>query len=277
MIGQPIEATPYWPPETTPEIHDPNAPSTTQDTSNYPWILVNSTPATCVQIGLSHYFNDRGPIDIIISGPNYGRNTSAVFALSSGTLGAALEAAACGARAIAVSFAFFDRTNDPAIVEECCSHAVRICEWLANEAVWGEGRLYTVNVPVVKGVTERKTSWTKMLQNEWRKGACYQEVLEEGAVNHPETEEVKTRLQTHGEGANQEAVGAEATKMRRFKWAPRFTDVFKAVDEAGPGYDGWVVKEGQTSVTAIYANYKHVEGFDGELDLSSRRPPSSNM
>ena len=74
-------------------------------------LLVDSTPASCIQIGLFHYFQERGPIDLVISGPNYGRNTTAVFALSSGTLGGALEAAVCGKRAIAVSYAFFDRKD----------------------------------------------------------------------------------------------------------------------------------------------------------------------
>ena len=32
------------------------------------WVLIDGTPASCVQIGLFHYFEDKGPIDMVISG-----------------------------------------------------------------------------------------------------------------------------------------------------------------------------------------------------------------
>jgi len=32
------------------------------------WILIDGTPASCVQIGLYHYFQEKGPIDMVISG-----------------------------------------------------------------------------------------------------------------------------------------------------------------------------------------------------------------
>lgn len=87
------------------------------------YVLVPGTPATCAQLGLFHHdllFPDfspgtntpntdakHSPIDLILSGPNYGRNTTAAFALSSGTIGGAMEGAVCGIRSIALSFAFF--------------------------------------------------------------------------------------------------------------------------------------------------------------------------
>ena len=80
------------------------------------WILVDGTPASCVQIGLYHEFKDRGPVDLVLSGPNFGRNTTAVFALSSGTIGGALEGAVCGKKAIALSYAFDSREHDAEIL-----------------------------------------------------------------------------------------------------------------------------------------------------------------
>lgn len=56
-------------------------------------MLVNGTPAACSQIGLHHFFKERGEVDLVISGPNFGRNSSAVYAMSSGTLGGGFEAA----------------------------------------------------------------------------------------------------------------------------------------------------------------------------------------
>ncbi|KAK1082080.1 hypothetical protein LTR33_004179, partial [Friedmanniomyces endolithicus] len=254
-----------------------------------PWILVNSTPASCAQLGLSKYFfasHNDAPIDLVISGPNYGRNTTAVFALSSGTLGAALEAAVCGAKAIALSFAFFDRVTGGEIVEEACEHSVRVCEGLANvegkggdgKVEWGNGRLYSVNVPLQRGVSGRAVRWTRMLQNRWEQGACFQEVEGEAGskVEGPEAEEVRLRRGEElgeGEAGSKEDAGSASAqqqqrwKARHFKWAPRFTDVYESVQRAGPGTDGWAVKEGETSVTAIRANFMHAGLGEGEFKL----------
>ncbi|KAH0395526.1 sure-like protein, partial [Aureobasidium melanogenum] len=92
IIGKDVQATYYWP-----ETEEHGSPKSQESKQGKPWVLVNSTPATCSQLGLAHCFKDRKPIDLVVSGPNYGRNTTAIFALSSGTLGAALEAAVCGA------------------------------------------------------------------------------------------------------------------------------------------------------------------------------------
>lgn len=219
---------------------------------------------------------ERGPIDLVISGPNYGRNTTAVFALSSGTLGAALESTVCNYRSIALSFAFFDRTNDPQVVAETCKQAVKVCEWLAKNGTWGDGRLYSVNVPVKKGVTDNKVTWTKMLQNQWKKGACFQELAAWEGVDDANTEEVKLRRQESGaEEVNGESEGRkDPWGPRHFKWAPRFADVNEAVEKAGPGWDGWTVRAGETSVTALHANFKHAEGHEGELDVWGKQQNS---
>ncbi|KAK5122023.1 hypothetical protein LTR85_004269 [Meristemomyces frigidus] len=268
IVGQDVKATHYWPPAQNPEVHTDDASS--HDDGTHPWILVNSTPASCAQLGLGQlFFQERGKIDLVISGPNYGRNTTAVFALSSGTLGAALEAAVCGYRAIAVSFAFFDRLNISEVVAESCQQGVRVCEYLAKTGTWGDGRLFSVNVPLRKGVADAKVVWTKMLQNEWRKGACFVELPAAATVDNPEAEEAQLRRQESSEGVESGSAAPSSSKwqQRHFKWAPRFTDVYEAVNKAGPGSDGWAVKEGETSITAIRANFMHAEPLEGEVKL----------
>ncbi|KAK1813852.1 hypothetical protein LTR12_011760 [Friedmanniomyces endolithicus] len=302
LVGQDVVATPYWPPEVNPDVHSPGSEGQTNggggggggsgeaesegEGKGKPWILVNSTPASCAQLGLSKYFfasPDDRPIDLVISGPNYGRNTTAVFALSSGTLGAALEAAVCGAKAIALSIAFFERVTGGEIVDEACEHSVRVCEGLANvkgkgdgRVEWGDGRLYSVNVPLQRGVSGRAVRWTRMLQNRWEQGACFQEVEGEGGekVEGPEAEEVKLRRREEvgeGEAGGKPDAGSgnspQRWKARHFKWAPRFTDVYESVQRAGPGTDGWAVKEGETSITAIRANFMHAGPGEGEFKL----------
>lgn len=122
------------------------------------WVLVDGTPATATQLGLFHLF-PRGsgsgggggggpagaaqghdsatsasppPFDLVISGPNYGRNTTALFSLSSGTVGGAMEAATFGVRAVALSFAFWTSVYDASLVERACRHSVELVEGLVR-------------------------------------------------------------------------------------------------------------------------------------------------
>lgn len=81
-----------------------------------------------------------------------------------------------------------------------------------------------------------------MLQNYWSHGGCFQEV--EGSVGDEKEEEERIREGVDGEMAGSTLESAH--KHRHFKWAPRFTDVFKSVENAGPGSDGWVVRGGET-------------------------------
>ena len=94
------------------------------------WVLLDASPATCANAGLFNqpFFTDAAdgytsdssqasssssskkqlpPFDLVISGPNYGRNTGNSFALGSGTVGAALAASLTGVRAISVSYGLF--------------------------------------------------------------------------------------------------------------------------------------------------------------------------
>ncbi|MHA1385297.1 MAG: 5'/3'-nucleotidase SurE [Candidatus Helarchaeota archaeon] len=70
---------------------------------------VDGTPADCVLIGLFHILRkDRKP-DLVISGINVGANAGSSFIFSSGTVGAAMEAALLGIPAIAISILIPDK------------------------------------------------------------------------------------------------------------------------------------------------------------------------
>ncbi|KAI6854890.1 NAD(P)-binding protein [Hortaea werneckii] len=48
MVGQDVQAAHYWPPQETPETHSSSAcSSSAPDDGKTPWVLVNSTPASC--------------------------------------------------------------------------------------------------------------------------------------------------------------------------------------------------------------------------------------
>ncbi|KAF2029200.1 tubulin-tyrosine ligase family protein [Setomelanomma holmii] len=250
------------------------------------WVLVDSTPASCVQIGLYHYFLSRGPIDLVVSGPNYGRNSTAVFSLSSGTIGGAMEAAVCGVKSIALSYAFFDRNHDATIISDASELSAKLIQYLYDN--WDSNtHLYTVNVPLVEKVGDRKILWTNMLQNKWRSGSCFQVVeVPSEADDTPSDIESQIRKQEEKFGKkelrdNSQVLkdgGASGTETptdqphmrythKHFKWAPSFKDVYESVEEAEPGNDGWAVAQGYTSVTPLRANFWHVGGFEGEIKL----------
>lgn len=303
-MGQSIKPTYYRPPPPSTPSDPANVSVESNDqgtTSTHPlpqhaddeeWILVDSTPASCIQIGLYHYFQERGPIDLVISGPNYGRNTTAVFALSSGTLGGALEAAVCGVKSIALSYAFFDRNHDPLVIAATSRASVKVIEHLAK--TWEKGvQVYTVNTPLLEGVEKTKVMWTHMLQNQWESGSCFTEVQvpesEDADPTEAEAEIRRAESSSGGKkpnltGKEEEANGKNAHVRythKHFKWSPRFKDVYDSVERSSPGNDGWAVKEGyiryallisscriladHCSVTPLKANFMHVGGFEGEV------------
>lgn len=256
------------------------------DSTQEEWILVDSTPASCVQIGLYHYFSERGPIDLVVSGPNYGRNSTAVFSLSSGTIGGAMEAAVCGAKSIALSYAFFDRNHDASIITGASELSAKLIHYLYQN--WDPNtHLYTVNVPLVEGVGERKILWTNMLQNRWTSGSCFQVVdVPPDADSSPEDtekeirrqeeklakEELKSNTHVLKSGTNSGTdtpTGQPHARYthKHFKWAPVFKDVYESVEASEPGNDGWAVSQGYTSVTPLRANFMHAGKVEGEIIL----------
>ncbi|KAI9673124.1 MAG: hypothetical protein M1817_002986 [Caeruleum heppii] len=229
------------------------------------WVLVDGTPASCAQIGLHHFFQERGEVDLVVSGPNYGRNTTAVFALSSGTLGGALEAAVCRKKAIALSYAFFSRNHDPYIIAGASRLSVRLIEHLHRHWI-PDVDVYSVNVPLVPDVENHKIMYTRMLQNYWSLGSSFEavEVDEEEDPVEREEEIRRDETATAQETSDRNQV---SHRHRHFKWAPKFADVYQSVERSEPGNDGWAVKEGYTSVTPLKANFMHTSGFEGELKL----------
>lgn len=231
--------------------HLPRGSNGEPDDGGDEWILIDSTPASCVQIGLYHYFQERGPIDVVVSGPNYGRNTTALFALSSGTIGGAMEGAVCGKRSIALSYAFSSRNHDPVIIAEASQHSVRVIEYLC--ANWTDGvDLYSVNVPLEPGVSQNQVLYTEMLENKWTSGSCF-EPADPATGDDPELEEQRLRdvgemtgKKPEPEITTDEPTGQPRIKHKHFKWAPNFQDVYRSVEEGPAGNDGWVVKEQMT-------------------------------
>ena len=213
------------------------------------WVVItNGTPASCVQLGLySNLFPDRAltPIDLVISGPNHGRNASTVYNLSSGTVGGALEAANCGKRGIAISFG----SKDPQTLETISAAArlaVRVVQHLVRN--WDERvELYNLNIPMREDVESRPVRLTRALPYYWIRGCLYAEIspeLGEGEkmVAHVEGTESEVRTGNTGSAAGP----GSGLKQRSFKWAAELSDMKRALQASEEGTDAHTVLNGCT-------------------------------
>ena len=259
-------------------VHDNiPVPDHTRGTDQY-WVLVPGTPATCVQLGLFHHqtlFPHSPPcsprdFDLVVSGPNHGRNTTAAFALSSGTLGGALEASVCGVRSIALSFAFFTRDEGQELIREACGVGTRIinrlhADWQPSSQSAGPVNqhspdLYSINVPLNSGISGMPIRWTWMLDNKLLSGSMYKSL--------PPTQNREAsgnEIETPGD-----ASARERSTAPTFKWGPSFPEIWKTVEASPKDNDGLVIRDGCTSVTPLRANFEGLWGqgpFTGDLKL----------
>jgi hypothetical protein len=163
-----------------------------------------------------------------------------------------MEAAVCGKKSIALSYAFSSRNHDPVVIAEASMHSVRLIEYLHKN--WADDvDLYTINVPLEPGISQNKILFTHMLDNRWSSGSCFEPIDAAASGEEPGLQE--QNLREHGGEGQLAADGSSGTatpkkkprlQHKHFKWAPKFTDVYRSVDESEPGNDGWAVKEGMT-------------------------------
>ncbi len=242
FVGQLTKPTYFRPGNVHKDDGTTHARPLPSDQDGEEWILVNGTPATCAQLGLHHFFQDRPPIDLVVSGPNYGRNSTSLFSLSSGTIGGAMEAAVCQQKAVALSFAFWSRNHDPELIAGACRHSVKLIEHLYQN--WGSDvDLYSCNVPVIADVEHHKTVMTHALQNYWTSGSSFEEVEATEPDETPETREKEIRESDDSARSEEKPTGH---KHRHFKWAPKFGDIQKSIDASPAGNDGWAIAQGYT-------------------------------
>lgn len=197
---------------------------------NLEWTLLTGTPASCANIGCTYLYKEKGPVDLVISGPNYGRNTSAAYILSSGTVGAALEANLSGRRSIALSFSYTQVKHPKEHVKMASRLSIRLINWLLHH--WQPNvRTYAVNVPLFPGLSlQTPIKWTPILENEW--SSIFKE-----------------------------------TKPGVFKWSPDYSLCDETVFAAGPGSDAWTIMHNEVSVSPIRAIFQNVPPPDEEIKL----------
>jgi 5'/3'-nucleotidase SurE len=207
------------------------------------WVIIeNGTPASCTQLGLHNLFTNRPQIDLVISGPNHGRNASTIYNLSSGTVGGALEAVFCGKRGIAISFGSKD--EQPAdVIAAAARLAVRVVGFLYKN--WDERvELYNINVPMRVDVEERPVIYTRTLPYYWNRGCLYAEDLGKKGVNG-----VNGAVNGEVNGVNGHEV---KSRKRQFKWSADLSDMKKTMQESEEGTDAHTVLNGSTRYVFLF-------------------------
>ncbi|KAJ7103509.1 survival protein sure-like phosphatase/nucleotidase [Mycena belliarum] len=228
------------------------------------WILLDGTPATCANVALHNLYP--GQIDLVISGPNLGRNTSSAFALSSGTIGAALSASLSKTRSIALSYGVVVHPTPSEFLEPSHMLACRIIRHLWDN--WGhddglragEVDLYNVNIPLVEGLlTDEglKIMWTCMWRNSYGRlfkdvsGATTDKVLQMNATGSG------ALLPTHPPDGD--ATSSNGTLA--FKFSPAMEGLIHPEESSLPvGSDGWAMFKGYASVTPLRSGFAEPAG-----------------
>lgn len=96
---------------------------------------------------MNHLFKDE-EFDLVIGGPNFGRNISTIFTLASGTVGAAMEAVLNKRKAVSISFCFCNQKQE--CIDNCCEIATDVINQVYNtELPWPEHGMFNINIPMV--------------------------------------------------------------------------------------------------------------------------------
>ncbi|KII94368.1 hypothetical protein PLICRDRAFT_36631 [Plicaturopsis crispa FD-325 SS-3] len=231
------------------------------------WILLDGTPATCANVGLHNLY--LGEIDLLISGPNLGRNTSSAFALSSGTIGAALSSSLSGVRSIAVSYGTVLHPTPPELFEPAHLLASRIIRHLwAN---WGKDDgglrggdvdLYNLNIPMVRGLLSDdglEICWTRIWRNSY--GRLFK------AVPLPEAQDDVPAPGPDAPNADRDSAPAGGSHTPgghlHFKFSPDIGSLITPSLSSIPvGSDGWAMHKGFVSITPLRASFAEPLGDD---------------
>lgn len=232
-----------------------------------------------------------------ISGPNLGRNTScacflilvdcraseaqglydtAAFALSSGTIGAAMSSSLSKKRAIAISYGTVIHPTPTTYFEPAHRMSCQIINHLWNN--WGEDEcglrpgevdLYSVNIPLIEDILSNeglKICWTRMWRNSY--GRLFKNISQTNSSNRsvqaPGADAITNR-QTEASGSSLEDEGnLEKSGDLLFKFAPEMKGLITPSLTTLPvGSDGWALHHGWVSVTPLRASFGEPHTHDG--------------
>jgi len=209
-----------------------------------------------------------------ISGPNLGRNSSgkgkhvipscnqnhpctAAFALSSGTIGAALSSSLSKIRSIALSYGTVRHPTPLTFFEPAHHLSGKIIQYLWSH--WGqddgglragEVDLYNINIPLVEALLSQeglKICSTTMWRNSY--GSLFKAIPNSDTVRSVGPDPLDSVA---------EATSSTEAKSRNlcFKFGPNMNNILTPPISSLPiGSDGWAIHYGWASVTPLRASF----------------------
>lgn len=250
----------YYPRDPDGQGEISETPRPLRDGETAEWILLDGTPATCANIALHNLYP--GEIDLVVSGPNLGRNSSAAFALSSGTIGAALSSSLSKIRSIAISYGTVEHPTsttyfDPAHILGCRIIRHLWENWGSDDDGIRDGEvdLYNINIPMIAGLLQEPglpICWTRMWRN------SYGRLFKPQAASKPKpvlSAAGPDSLDNGSEGilAGSAVDGSESGELT-FKFSPAMGELINPKMSNLPvGSDGWAIAKGWVSVTPLRA------------------------
>ncbi|KAN0063752.1 hypothetical protein ACQY0O_003802 [Thecaphora frezii] len=263
------------------------------------WILVDGSPTTASNAGLFNQDTFFGsgpsetaaspassatPFDLVVSGPNFGRNTGTAFALSSGTLGAAQTASLSGVRSIAVSYGHF-MTNPPtlkdrgeargpgleaealvAVRDVAHKLTVQILQrlWAGWESEKDVG-CYSINLPLAETLREPQVFWTRIWEN--RYGPLFAASAESPAAVAAAVGSAGSDASGAGGVMPPPYLPATAPPPRHaIHFAPQMGSLLRP-KRLEAGTDVWAVQNGYVSITRLRPNFMQVDREGNGLDI----------
>ncbi|KAI8074817.1 survival protein sure-like phosphatase/nucleotidase [Gongronella butleri] len=207
------------------------------------FVLLNGTPATCVNIAMYHLFKDM-EFDLVITGPNFGRNSSTIYTLASGTIGSALEATICKKKAIALSFPFYSRNYSADQVENACQQATDVILQLWKRNNWPPYGLFNVNVPLT---SERAMPVELTRFHHAGYGSLFKPLRNSNGDASMAGADDESQVRLASEGGN--------VHQQSFRFAPDIKAMSNPAD-AQPGTDAYCLQRKCISVTPMIAAYQ---------------------
>lgn len=191
------------------------------------WVLVDSTPAACVDVGLQLYPD----VDLVVSGPNFGKNSSNLYILASGTVGSAMEAALHGKKALAISYSY-NLTHSFDEIKNASKMAIKVIQHLYE--FWNDGvELYSINIQLGPQVLKLQAYFAPILRNKY-----YDFIYKN--------------------------MGGT------FEWSPDFAEIHRQDAKDFNHSDNRILLAGDISVTPMRAAFHQVEPLVGEISLHHR-------
>ena len=193
---------------------------------------------------------------------------SAAFALSSGTLGAALSSSLSQMRSIGLSYGTMEKPTPYTYFEPAHALAAKIIRHLWDN--WGQDEgglrngeidLYSVNIPMIRELLSEEglpIIWTRLWRNSYHRLFKAHTLEHAAELEHEPSlagpDSTTTPLtQTTSQGA--EGVSPNKIGGLIFKFSPDMTGLINLQHSSLPeGSDSWAIEKGWVSVTPLRAS-----------------------